>query len=174
MASRQLNVAYLRSPEPSVQSRTKQMVGLQCNVSRRIGVIATFGSDFLARQVIWRPENVYAMEVELEMQQTIEEVSIRIREYEDSLKDVKAFLEVESWKDAQKVLRKSSTNLKLDLYTFIQTKPGSERPLLRQLYFNLFNNVTKLDYAARDKDASRVSQCYGNIVAAYNDILSKL
>uniref|UniRef100_A0A2P2ILC4 Uncharacterized protein n=1 Tax=Rhizophora mucronata TaxID=61149 RepID=A0A2P2ILC4_RHIMU len=60
------------------------------------------------------------------------------------------------------------------MYILIQSKPGSERPQLRKLYSNLFNNVSKLDYAARDKDAARVWQCYENIVAALNDILSRI
>lgn len=37
-----------------------------------------------------------------------------------------------------------------------------------------FNGNLQLDYAARDKDASRVLQCYDNIVVALNDILSRI
>ncbi|XP_065849079.1 psbQ-like protein 3, chloroplastic [Euphorbia lathyris] len=171
MASRQLFVQrQIWWVEACVQPKGKQpQMTLQCNVSRRIGAIVTVGSALLAI-----PQIRYAYAMELEMEQTIEETQNRIKGYGDSLSDVKAFLETQSWKEAQKLLRKSSSNLKLDLYTLIQTKPGNERPLLRHLYFNLFNNVTRLDYAARDKDASRVWQCYGNIVLAYNHILDRL
>ncbi|KAF2300542.1 hypothetical protein GH714_013982 [Hevea brasiliensis] len=110
----------------------------------------------------------------LASEQTIEEAEREIRSHAQSLLDIKAFLESESWQEAQKALRKSSSNLKHDFYTIIQSKPGSERPYLRKLYSDLFNNVTKLDYAARDQNASLVWQCYGNIVVALDDILGRI
>uniref|UniRef100_A0A0F7GY29 PQL-like protein n=1 Tax=Acorus calamus var. americanus TaxID=263995 RepID=A0A0F7GY29_ACOCI len=61
--------------------------------------------------------------------------------------------------------------LRQDLYTIIQAKPGSQRQQLRKLYSMLFNDVTRLDYAARDKDAVRVQEYYDNIVAALDRIL---
>ncbi|KAM1431295.1 hypothetical protein ACFX2I_047262 [Malus domestica] len=71
-------------------------------------------------------------------------------------------------------LRKSSSLLKQDFYTIIQGKLASERPQLRKLYTDLFNNVTRLDYAARDKDASYIQLCYDNIVVVLDQILSRI
>lgn len=87
---------------------------------------------------------------------------------------VKDLLELESWKEAQKELRKSASYLKQDIYTIIQGKPGMERPQLRNLYSKLFNDVTGLDYAARDKDVPRVWKLYKDIVVTLDDILSKV
>ncbi|CBI31764.3 unnamed protein product, partial [Vitis vinifera] len=74
----------------------------------------------------------------------------------------------------QKALRKSSSLLKQDIYTIIQSKPGSMRPQLRKLYSNLFNNVTRLDYAARDNDATQVWEYYEKIAITLDDILSRI
>ncbi|KAL4554667.1 hypothetical protein LXL04_037268 [Taraxacum kok-saghyz] len=106
--------------------------------------------------------------------QTVEEAESGIREHAMSLVQVKPLLESESWKDAQKELRKSSSFLKQDIYTIIQGKPGPERAPLRVLYSKLFNDVTGLDYAARDKDVPRVWKLYQDIVVTLDDILSKV
>lgn len=105
---------------------------------------------------------------------TFEEAKSGIRDHAEALLEIKSLIEAESWREAQQVLRKNSSYLKQDIYTIIQGKPGSERPELRKLYSDLFNNATRLDYAARDKDVSRVWQCYENIVVALNDILSRI
>ncbi|KAK1388006.1 psbQ-like protein 3, chloroplastic [Heracleum sosnowskyi] len=106
--------------------------------------------------------------------QTVEEAESGIRFHAQSLLQVKETLELESWKEAQKELRRSSALLKQDLYTIIQSKPPSQRPQLRNLYSVLFNSVSQLDYAARDKDVTRVTQCYDNIVVALNQFFSLL
>ncbi|GFQ04629.1 psbq-like protein 3 chloroplastic [Phtheirospermum japonicum] len=81
---------------------------------------------------------------------------------------------VESWREAQKLLRKSAALLKQDIYTIIQSKSPDQRPRLRRLYSDLFNGVTKLDYAARDKDRIRAWEWYDGIVLSLDDILSKI
>lgn len=108
--------------------------------------------------------------------QTVEEAEDGIRPHASRLLEVKDLLDdgMDSWKEAQKELRRSSALLKQDLYTIIQAKPGVERPLLRDLYFKLFSNVSGLDYAARDMDVTRVWECYGNIVVTIDEILSKI
>ncbi|KAK3029939.1 hypothetical protein RJ639_038167 [Escallonia herrerae] len=106
--------------------------------------------------------------------QTVEEAEDVIKGHAQSLLRVKDLLEPDTLKEAQKALRKSSSYLKQDLYTIIQAKPGSARPQLRKLYSILFNSVTRLDYAARDKDVTRVRECYDNIVLALDEILSRL
>uniref|UniRef100_A0A0F7GX11 PQL-like protein n=1 Tax=Melianthus villosus TaxID=377280 RepID=A0A0F7GX11_9ROSI len=106
--------------------------------------------------------------------QTIEEAESSITGHAQALLQVKDLIDSDSWTEAQRELRKSSSYLKQDIYTIIQGKPGSERPVLRKLYSDLFNNVTRLDYAARDRDGLRIRKCYDNIVLALNDILSKL
>ncbi|KDP33185.1 hypothetical protein JCGZ_13450 [Jatropha curcas] len=148
---------------------------LQSNINRRIGAIVAVGSVILARKAILKPEIAFGLDMRMVApDQTIEEAESVIRDHAQSLLDIKGLLESESWREAQKELRRSSSNLKLDIYTIIQSKPGSERPQLRKLYSDLFNNVTKLDYAARDKDGSRVWQYYGNIVVALDDILHRI
>ncbi|KAL8134923.1 psbQ-like protein 3, chloroplastic [Apium graveolens] len=106
--------------------------------------------------------------------QTVEEAEAGIKSHAQSLLQVKEILELESWKEAQKDLRRSSALLKQDLYTIIQSKPPTQRPQLRNLYSVLFNNVSQLDYAARDKDVTRVNECYDNIVVALNEFFSLL
>ncbi|XP_027074384.2 psbQ-like protein 3, chloroplastic [Coffea arabica] len=107
-------------------------------------------------------------------EQTLEEAESGIKGHAQSLIQVKELLEAESWNAAQKALRKSSAYLKQDIYTIIQAKPGSERPELRKLYSDLFNSVTRLDYAARDENVPRIWDCYGNVVSALSNILSRL
>ncbi|WOH03445.1 hypothetical protein DCAR_0622843 [Daucus carota subsp. sativus] len=106
--------------------------------------------------------------------QTLEEAEAGIKPHAQSLLQVKEDLELESWKEAQRELRKSSALLKQDLYTIIQSKPPVQRPQLRNMYSILFNSVTELDYAARDKDVTRVRECYDNIVVALNKIFSAI
>ncbi|KAL8250534.1 hypothetical protein R6Q59_034227 [Mikania micrantha] len=106
--------------------------------------------------------------------QTVEEAEKGIREHAMSLIQVKELLELESWKEAQKELRKRASYLKQDIYTIIQGKPGMERAQLRNLYSKLFNGVTGLDYAARDKDVPRVWNLYEDIVVTLDDILSRV
>lgn len=78
--------------------------------------------------------------------QTAEEAQSMIRDHAQALLDVKSLLESESWREAQRELRQNSAYLKQDIYTIIQSKEGSVRPLLRKLYSNLFNNVTKVSF----------------------------
>lgn len=106
--------------------------------------------------------------------QTVEEAENGIKSHAQGLLQVKETLELESWKEAQKELRRSSALLKQDLYTIIQSKPPALRPQLRNLYSILFNSVSQLDYAARDKDVTRVNECYVNIVVALNQFFSLL
>ncbi|XP_060206532.1 psbQ-like protein 3, chloroplastic [Lycium barbarum] len=106
--------------------------------------------------------------------QTLEEAQDGIQSHALSLLQVKELLEEESWKEAQKALRKSSALLKQDIYTIIQAKPGRERTELRKMYSILFNTVSRMDFAARDKDVPRVWECYDNIVLELNNILSRL
>ncbi|XP_039034770.1 psbQ-like protein 3, chloroplastic [Hibiscus syriacus] len=149
---------------------------IHSNMNRRVGVIliATMASSLLLK----REENsACGLELDLRMvapDQTVEEAENGIQNHAKALLKVKDLIESKAWREAQKELRRSSSLLKQDIYTIIQGKPGNQRPQLRKLYSNLFNSVTKLDYAARDEDESQVLQCYDKIVFALNDILSKL
>nr|AQX44185.1 psbQ-like protein 3 [Apostasia odorata] len=106
--------------------------------------------------------------------QTIEEAESGIKKHAQQLLNIREFIDSQSWRAAQTALRESSSRLKQDLYIIIQAKPGGQRPLLRKLYSNLFNNVTQLDYAARSKDAVAVKECYDNIVSTLNEIFAKI
>lgn len=108
--------------------------------------------------------------------QTLEEAENGIKGHVQSLLQVKDLLlkEEEEWKDAQKFLRKNSAYLKQDIYTIIQSKPGNQRSELRRMYSNLFNCVSRLDYAIRDKDLTRIWVSYDSLVVALDNILQKL
>lgn len=97
-----------------------------------------------------------------------------IQSHAQSLLKVKDLLMEESWKDAQTALRKNSGYLKQDIYTIIQSKPGIERSELRKMYSVLFNSVSDLDYAARDKNVPRVWESYDTLVLALYNILKKI
>ncbi|RZB81098.1 psbQ-like protein 3, chloroplastic isoform X1 [Glycine soja] len=143
--------------------------------SRRVGVLAAITSLILGGNGIFRTQSANAFEFKfVAPDMTVEEALSGVRGHAQDLLHVRDLLELESWRAAQKTLRQSSAILKKDIYIIIQSKPGIERAQLRKLYSTLFNNVTRLDYAARDKDGPQVWQCYKNIVVAVNDILSRI
>lgn len=78
--------------------------------------------------------------------QTMDEAESVIREDASALLQVKALIDSESWSDARSLARKRAAYLKRDIYTIIQGKPRSERPILRKLYFDLFINVSRVSY----------------------------
>ncbi|CAK9163518.1 unnamed protein product [Ilex paraguariensis] len=169
---------HFRSPmchrKPSIHFRKTTQMILQCNISRRTSIVATTLIQ-LASEAIISSQTANAFDFRMTVpDQTLEEAESGIRDHAQSLLQVKDLLEAELWNEAQKELRKSSSYLKQDVYTIIQAKPGSDRPKLRKLYSTLFNNVTRLDYAARDKDAIRVREWYDSVVVALNDILSRI
>ncbi|CAK7339028.1 unnamed protein product [Dovyalis caffra] len=149
---------------------------LRSNISRRMGAIAGVASIVLVKEAILSRDIADGLEFKFATpdERSVEEAESGVRDYAQYLLRLKDLLDSESWKEAQKVLRRRSSNLKLDLYAVIQSRPGKERPQLRTLYSNLFNNVTKLDYAIRDRDVSLLWQCYENIVAVYDDLLSTI
>ncbi|CAN1122913.1 PsbQ-like protein 3, chloroplastic [Linum perenne] len=105
---------------------------------------------------------------------TLEDAVTLIRGHAASLLDVKRLLQEESWPDAQRLLRKSSSNLKIDLSSIIGSKPPALRPRLRSLYSTLFNTATRLDYAARDKDVALVMELYEKMAATVEEVLSAI
>ncbi|KAL8159638.1 hypothetical protein V2J09_001175 [Rumex salicifolius] len=156
------------------------------HLSRRLAILTVTFSTVLTREAVL-DEHKSALGFDLRMtapDQTVEEAESVIRDHARALLEMKSVIESEDWREIQQELRKKSSLLKQDIYTFIQSKPGNMRPLLRKLYFNLFNNVTKsyinrlskkmLDYAARDKDLASVKECFENISTALNDILSRI
>ncbi|XP_021745247.1 psbQ-like protein 3, chloroplastic [Chenopodium quinoa] len=144
-------------------------------ISRRVGAITAMTSLFLTTEAIMNDKTAKSLDFRITVpDQTVEEAQSVVRDHAQALLDVKLLIDSESWRDAQQELRKNSSYLKQDFYTIIQSKEGSARPLLRRLYANLFNNVTKLDYAARDKDVARVQECYNNVAAALKDFLSRI
>ncbi|KAG5227299.1 hypothetical protein OIU78_026486 [Salix suchowensis] len=149
---------------------------LGSDISRRTGAIAAVTAIVLVKEAMFSQDIANGQEFRFATpdQRSVEEAESGARDYAQSLLQLKDLLESQSWKEAQKLLRRRSSNLKLDLYAVIESKPGKDRPQLRTLYSNLFNNVTKLDYAVRDRDVSIVWQCYENIVATYDLILSRI
>ncbi|KAM5558340.1 psbQ-like protein 3, chloroplastic [Rosa sericea] len=160
--------------KPSFQFREMRLKDFDININRRRGAIAALSLVLLAKDSI-STKLAYGFDFQLVApDQTIEEAESGIIGHAQALLQVKELIESESWGQVQTAVRKSSPFLKQDIYTIIQQKPGNERPLLRKLYSNLFNNVTRLDYAARDRDASRIRECYENIVMVLNEVLSRL
>ncbi|KAG6412841.1 hypothetical protein SASPL_125533 [Salvia splendens] len=145
--------------------------------STTIAAAATRRSSIILTSVLlWthaKPAAAFDLRL-TEPEQSVEEAESEIQSHAQSLVRVKDLLEAESWREAQKVLRRSSALLKQDVYTMIQAKPSAERPRLRKLYSDLFNAVTRLDYAARDKDRIRVWDSYRKILSSLDDIFSAI
>ncbi|CAJ1960707.1 unnamed protein product [Sphenostylis stenocarpa] len=160
--------------KPSFQHLQQKELSLKFS-RRRVGFLGIITPFILGGEDIFRTQNANAFEFRfMAPDMTAEEALGGVRSHAQDLLQVKDLLESESWETAQKTLRQSSARLKKDIYLIIQSKPGIERAELRKLYSTLFNNVTRLDYAARDKDGPQVWECYENIVVAVNDILSRI
>ncbi|WOL05868.1 psbQ-like protein 3, chloroplastic [Canna indica] len=140
-------------------------------IGRRKATTAALASILLAKESVSSSNAASAFEFRFTApEQTPEEADAVVKLHARDLVKIKAFMDSKSWREVQTALRESSALLKQDLYTIIQAKPGSQRPQLRKLYSDLFNNVSSLDYAARDQDANRVQECFDNIVATLNEI----
>ncbi|KAK7333065.1 hypothetical protein VNO80_29825 [Phaseolus coccineus] len=160
--------------KPSFQHLQPKELSLKFT-RRRVGFLAIITPLILGGEDIFRTQNADAFDFRfVAPDMTAEEALRGVRNHAQDLLQVKDLLESESWTAAQRNLRQRSAVLKKDIYIIIQSKPGIERAELRKLYFTLFNNVTRLDYAARDRDGPQVWQCYENIVVAVNDIISRL
>ncbi|XP_015692197.2 psbQ-like protein 3, chloroplastic [Oryza brachyantha] len=107
-------------------------------------------------------------------EQSREEAEAVVKVHARNLVRVKGLIDARSWRELQSALRSSASNLKQDLYAIIQASPASQRPELRRLYSDLFNSVTRLDYAARDKDELQVQEYYSNIITSLEEIFSKI
>uniref|UniRef100_A0A0F7GY45 PQL-like protein n=1 Tax=Pelargonium cotyledonis TaxID=28968 RepID=A0A0F7GY45_9ROSI len=159
--------------KPSLETRELALKALHSKLSRRIGAIATLASVLLAGDAIFNKEFANGLDFSMVApEQTVEEAESVIRGHARELVEVKALLDSQSWGVAQKELRRSSSRLKQDLFTIIQSKPGHERPPLRKLYEVIFSNVSNLDFAARDDNASLVWESYKKIVVALDDLFS--
>ncbi|XP_055827556.1 psbQ-like protein 3, chloroplastic [Solanum dulcamara] len=160
-------------PNNPTLNKPKKMSLNSHNITRRTTVIILCPTISFILQSEQQNANAFDFRITTP-DQTLEEAENGIQTHAHNLLQVKELLEAESWKEAQKALRKSSALLKQDIYTIIQAKPGKQRPELRKMYSILFNNVTRMDFAARDKDVPRVWGSYHNIVTALNNLLSRL
>ncbi|XP_015895821.3 psbQ-like protein 3, chloroplastic [Ziziphus jujuba] len=168
-----LSPGFTTSLRHTDKPKTQRAFQFSTGINRRRA--AMIASLLLAREAVLKQEVAYGLDLRLiAPDQSIQEAESGIRGHARALLQVKALIDSESWVEAQKALRKSSALLKQDVYTIIQNKPATERPQLRKLYSDLFNNVSRLDYAARDGDESSVLRCYENIVVALSDILSRI
>lgn len=130
---------------PSFESRKMDQKVLKPDINRRMGLVAAMTSMVLAGEGIFNAKSANGFDFGfVAPDQTIEEAESGVRSHTQALLQIRDLLESESWKEAQKALRRSSALLKKDIYTIIQNKPGSERPQLRKLYSSLFNNVTRV------------------------------
>ncbi|XP_008797931.1 psbQ-like protein 3, chloroplastic [Phoenix dactylifera] len=140
---------------------------------RRLTAAAALATAFLVKEAFSNLNNASSLEFRFTVpDQTLEEADAGVKVHARDLLQIKDFIDSKSWKEAQLALRERSSFLKQDLYTIIQAKPGSQRLQLRKLYSILFNNVSRLDYAARDKDENVARECYNNIVATLDEIFA--
>ncbi|RWR90474.1 psbQ-like protein 3, chloroplastic [Cinnamomum micranthum f. kanehirae] len=148
---------------------------IQFPTRRRIAITTALATVFLAGEAISNTNMATSFDLRMTVpDQTLEEAEAGIRGHARELLEIKPLIDSESWGDTQKALRERSPYVRQDLYTIIQGKPGSLRPQLRKLYSKLFNSVTRLDYAARSKDANMVQECYNNIVSTLDDIFAMI
>ncbi|KAL3721776.1 hypothetical protein ACJRO7_034163 [Eucalyptus globulus] len=128
------------------------------SVTRRLALSSSLSSlVFSASPAILRPGPSKAFDFGfVKPGQTVEDAVRMVRGHAGSLLVVKPLLELGSWEEAQREMCESSALLKQDVYTIIQSRAGGERPRLRKLYSDLFNCVSRMDYAARDRDGPLV------------------
>ncbi|OEL29492.1 PsbQ-like protein 3, chloroplastic [Dichanthelium oligosanthes] len=169
------------SPAPKPPSNSRQQPQKPSSTSRRLAMTAAsavLGTALLASwQLAPAASSAAAGAFDLRItlpEQSSEEAEAVVRTHARNLLRVKRFADAGAWRELQAALRASASNLKQDLYAIIQERPAGERPELRRLYSDLFNSVTSLDYAARDKDEVQVQQYYGNIVTALEEIFAKI
>ncbi|KAF3322286.1 psbQ-like protein 3 [Carex littledalei] len=144
-------------------------------ISRRYLTSISLGATLLYKDFFCATNNASSVEFQLMTPgQSPEEAKTQIKLHARNLLKIKPFIDSESWKEVRIALRESSSLLKQDLYTIIQTKPTSERGELRRLYSDLFNNVTTLINAAEDKDENQVQECYDNIATDLNKIFARI
>lgn len=173
-----LSLAETTSPKPpKQQSQRPRAATSSSSSSSRRRLAATAGAIILASQLLPPVASSAAGTFDLQLmlpEKSSEEAEAVVRTHARNLLGVKRFIDAGAWRELQAALRSSASNLKQDLYAIIQARPTGQRPELRRLYSDLFNSVTSLDYAARDKDALQVQEHYGNIVSALDEIFSKI
>lgn len=173
-----LSLAETTSPKPpKQQSQRPRAATSSSSSSSRRRLAATAGAIILASQLLPPVASSAAGTFDLQLmlpEKSSEEAEAVVRIHARNLLGVKRFIDAGAWRELQAALRSSASNLKQDLYAIIQARPTGQRPELRRLYSDLFNSVTSLDYAARDKDALQVQEHYGNIVSALDEIFSKI
>ncbi|CAH8385995.1 unnamed protein product [Eruca vesicaria subsp. sativa] len=119
------------------------------------------------------------MAPEPEPERTVEMAKVvpeGLRKNGENIKEIikEMMIENKRWKEGGKELRRSASNMKQDLYLIIQAKPPKDRPLLRSLYSSLFSTITKMDYAARDGDATKVEEYNKSLAATLDNIFTRI
>ncbi|XP_072959197.1 psbQ-like protein 3, chloroplastic [Typha angustifolia] len=142
---------------------------------RKLATTAAAASAFLLQELFFTSNTASSFDLRVTVpDQTPAEANTVVKSHARDLLEIKSLIDSKSWRELQLALRESSPYLKQDLYTLIQAKSGSQRPQLRKLYSHLFNNVSNLDYAARDRDEVRVQEYYDNIVTTLNEIFARI
>ncbi|CAL5026374.1 unnamed protein product [Urochloa decumbens] len=173
LSSRAENTSPVPKPPPSNTGQQKPAG----TTSRRLAAATATATALLATRLLAPAASVAAGAFDLRLmlpEQSSEEAEATVRAHARNLLRVKQFADAGAWRELQAALRASASNLKQDLYAIIQARPAAQRPELRRLYSDLFNSVTSLDYAARDKDEAQVQEYYGNIVTALDEIFAKI
>ncbi|MQL78483.1 hypothetical protein Taro_010910 [Colocasia esculenta] len=163
-------------PTPPKPSAASPPAPLRGRTTRRTAATAALVAAFLAGAtplLVQKPARSFEFGFTAP-DQTPEEAEAGIKIHSRGILQLRQLVESQAWRELQLALRESSSLLKQDLYTIIQTKPGGQRPLLRKLYSTLFNNVTRMDYAARSEDAGLVQEHYQTVVATLEEILGRI
>ncbi|EAZ31377.1 hypothetical protein OsJ_15504 [Oryza sativa Japonica Group] len=180
LAAQALSAILLSGAQPSSRRATPPGNGQR---SRRPPATGRrrLAASLLASQLLLLPAAATsvagAFEFDLRItvpEQSGEEAQAVVKLHARNLVPFKGLIDARSWRELQGALRSSAANLKQDLYAIIQASPASRRPELRRLYSDLFNSVTSLDYAARDKDELRVQEYYSNMITSLDEIFSKI
>ncbi|TVU15176.1 hypothetical protein EJB05_38683, partial [Eragrostis curvula] len=184
LSATSLSPAEATSPNkpPSSVQQHPPMPAPATSSRRRLVTIAMASAALLAPQLLLPPaaaRGAGAFDGALDLriiipEESSEEAQAVVRTHARNLLRVKRLIDAGAWRELQAELRASASNLKQDLYAIIQATDPTRRADLRRLYSDLFNSVTSLDYAARDKDVPQVQEHYGNIVTALDQIFSKI
>ncbi|XP_058194853.1 oxygen-evolving enhancer protein 3-2, chloroplastic-like [Rhododendron vialii] len=98
----------------------------------------------------------------------------RAKESAKEIVGVKQFIDKKAWPFVQNDLRLRASYLRYDLNTIISSKPKEEKKPLKELTGKLFQDIDKLDYAAKIKSTPEAEKYYAQAVSSLNDVLAKI
>ncbi|KAL6992702.1 Oxygen-evolving enhancer protein 3-2, chloroplastic [Sarracenia purpurea var. burkii] len=98
----------------------------------------------------------------------------RAKESAKDIFNVKGFIDKKAWPYVQNDLRLKASYLRYDLNTIISSKPKDQKQPLKDLTGKLFQDIDKLDHAAKIKSAPEAEKYYAQTVSTLKDVLAQL